>query len=234
MKLNFLGRGASFYPQAGNNAAYFIDSDELFLIDCGEDVFGKLMGYGMFKGIKKVNLLVTHLHSDHIGSLGSLILFCHFALRNDLNIIIEEDLKYLEDLKRLVEIFGCTNEMVNYVLSKDLKGYQLFDEIKFVETYHCPTLDCYGIKFKKGDIVTYYSGDTRELCQARDILENEQVDYVYIDVNTSNAKERVHICIDEVLKLDPKYYSYIYCMHVNNQECIEKIQAAGLNLVEIA
>ncbi len=234
MKLNFLGRGASFYPQAGNNAAYFIDCDELFLIDCGEDVFGKLMSHDMFKGVKKVNLLVTHLHSDHIGSLGSLILFCHFALRNDLNIIIEDDLKYLKDLKHLVEIFGCTNDMVNYININELKGYTMFDEIKFVETFHCSTLDCYGIKFKKGDIVTYYSGDTRELKQVRDILKSEKVDYVYIDVNTSDDENRVHICIDEVLTLDSKYYPYIYCMHVNNQDCINKIQTYGLNLVEIA
>ena len=49
MKLNFLGRGSAFNPVEGNNSAYFIDDNQLFLIDCGENVFGR---------IKKINCLI--------------------------------------------------------------------------------------------------------------------------------------------------------------------------------
>lgn len=233
MKLNFLGMGASFYPQVGNNSAYFIDQDELFLIDAGEDVFGKLMSQGILKQVKIINLLVTHLHSDHVGSLGSLILYCNFAMKAKLRIIYQNDLKYFEDLKRLVEIFGCTNEMVEYRLTDSYNDYNLFDSITFIETDHCDTLDCYGIKFQKGDVVTYYSGDTRELTQTRAILEHEKVDYVYIDVNTSNAEGRVHVFIDELLELDHNYFEHLYCMHINSPECIDKAHQYGLKVVLI-
>ena len=233
MKLEFLGCGASFYPQVGNNAAYFIDHQELFLIDAGEDVFGKLISQNIINKVNKVNLLVTHLHSDHIGSLGSLILYCNFAMKSKLNIIYQDNLKYLDDLKKLVEIFGCTNDMVVYKPVDDYKGYDLFDNIQFIETDHCETLDCYGIKFTKNNVVTYYSGDTRELTQIRDILASEEVDNVYVDVNTSNDKNRVHLFIDELLKLDKKYFKHIYCMHVNRQECIDRVQQYGLKVVEI-
>ncbi len=43
MELTFLGRGAAFNPKEGNNSAYFIEKDELFLIDCGERIFDKLI-----------------------------------------------------------------------------------------------------------------------------------------------------------------------------------------------
>ena len=42
MELNFLGRGGAFNTKEGNNAAYFVENNELFLIDCGETVFESL------------------------------------------------------------------------------------------------------------------------------------------------------------------------------------------------
>ena len=39
MDLQFLDKGAAFNPKEGNNSAYFIENNQLFLIDCGESVF---------------------------------------------------------------------------------------------------------------------------------------------------------------------------------------------------
>lgn len=43
MNLTFLGWYSAFNPKEGNNVAYFICKDELFLIDCGKLVFAKLL-----------------------------------------------------------------------------------------------------------------------------------------------------------------------------------------------
>lgn len=43
MNLTFLRRNSAFNLKEGNNAAYFICKDELFLIDCGKLVFAKLL-----------------------------------------------------------------------------------------------------------------------------------------------------------------------------------------------
>ena len=233
MKLHFLGRGASFYPQAGNNSAYFIDHDELFLIDSGEDVFAKLLDKALLKNITKVNLMITHLHSDHVGSLGSLILYCFYTMRTKLNIVVADNLKYMDDLKKLIQIYGCSDELVEYRDVDSYEGYDLFDKIEYLETMHTDRLDCYGIKFTKANIVTYYSGDTKEITQVKDILENYQVDYVYVDVNSGNFPNRVHLYIGELLELDHKYFKDIYCMHINSKECIDLVKEYGLNLVEI-
>ena len=57
MDLKFLGRGSAFNVLEGNTSCYFIEKDELFLIDCGENVFNclikkKLSEYKLLKKIK--------------------------------------------------------------------------------------------------------------------------------------------------------------------------------------
>ena len=71
MELKFLGRGAAFNPKEGNNSAYFIENNQLFLIDCGENIFERLVENGLLESVESINLMITHTHSDHVGSLGS-------------------------------------------------------------------------------------------------------------------------------------------------------------------
>ena len=88
MEINFLGRGSAFNPKEGNNAGYFIQNNELFLIDVGEDVFAKLIEFNILENIKKINVMITHTHSDHIGSLGSLVAYSYYVLNEPVNIIL--------------------------------------------------------------------------------------------------------------------------------------------------
>lgn len=60
MNLKFLGRGSAFNPKEGNTSAYFIDNNQLFLIDCGETVFEKLVDSDLLKNIDSINLMITH------------------------------------------------------------------------------------------------------------------------------------------------------------------------------
>ncbi len=45
MNLTFLGSGACFYPALHNTSAYFIYNNNLFLLDCGETVYQRLLEY---------------------------------------------------------------------------------------------------------------------------------------------------------------------------------------------
>ena len=80
--LKFIGIGSCFNSKYGNTSAYYFDEAEqsLFLIDCGETVFSELDKRGMLKMLKDITVLITHLHSDHIGSLPSLIFYAKFVL----------------------------------------------------------------------------------------------------------------------------------------------------------
>ena len=94
MELKFLGRGSAFNVKEGNTSAYFIEEDQLFLIDCGEDVFAKLKQKSLLGGVRVVNLMITHTHSDHIGSLGSLVLYLYTVLHRPLKIILPDNEEY--------------------------------------------------------------------------------------------------------------------------------------------
>lgn len=74
--LKFFGRGSGFNPAMGSTAAYFIEGNCLFLIDCGESVYRRIKEANLLDGIKVVYFFCTHTHSDHIGSAGNLMLEC--------------------------------------------------------------------------------------------------------------------------------------------------------------
>lgn len=104
MDLIFLGRGSAFNTCEGNTSAYFIDNNELFLIDCGESVFGELKERNILNDVSCVNILITHTHSDHVGSIGSLIMYCYYVLKIGVNIIVSKDSLYTDDITLLVRI----------------------------------------------------------------------------------------------------------------------------------
>lgn len=89
--LKFLGKGSAFNEKELNTSAYLIKEDNLFLIDCGATVFHEIQKKKLLDGINHVYVLLTHLHADHAGSLGTLIHYCKYSLDIDINIIYPDD-----------------------------------------------------------------------------------------------------------------------------------------------
>ena len=78
--LTFLGNDSGFGLK--NNSAYFEKDNELFIIDCGFTVFNEVKNKFDFSKYKCINLIITHLHNDHAGSLSQLILYLWFIYKN--------------------------------------------------------------------------------------------------------------------------------------------------------
>ena len=76
--LKFIGTGSAFNQDLGNTSAYIKDGETLLLIDCGETVFQRIKEIKLLDDVKKVYIAITHNHSDHIGSLGSLVEYLYF------------------------------------------------------------------------------------------------------------------------------------------------------------
>ena len=79
--LKFIGTGSCFNTKMGNTSAYYYNetTKHLVLIDCGETVFSDLRYSKILNEAKTIDILITHLHSDHAGSLESLIYFCAYV-----------------------------------------------------------------------------------------------------------------------------------------------------------
>lgn len=72
MKIKFLGIGGAFVPELGSSAAV-VDTGQATatLIDAGCSTYADLRRTKQIDHI--THILVTHLHDDHVGSLGSVI-----------------------------------------------------------------------------------------------------------------------------------------------------------------
>lgn len=235
MELNFLGRGAAFNPKEGNNSAYFIENKQLFLIDCGESTFKRLIESEILESVESINLMITHTHSDHIGSLGSLVMYSFYVLNKQLNIILPKKAKHLPNIEKILIGFGCTKSMYNYVDEKKFDDkYKTFKNVRYVETNHCDELDCYGLLFNTEKGIVYYSGDTREINTVKALIASgKPIDRVYIDTTTTNFPRNPHLYIGILQESIPnELKDHIYCMHLNNDSCIEQAKASGFNVVE--
>ena len=235
MELQFLGRGAAFNPKEGNNSAYFIENNQLFLIDCGESIFERLVENGLLEGIDAINLMITHTHSDHIGSLGTLAMYSYYTLRKPLNIIMKKEAKHLPNVKKILEGFGCTPAMYSYVDEEQYDNrFVSFQGLRYIETSHCDELSCYGLLFTTSNGLVYYSGDTREIENVKSLIASGQnIDKLYIDTTTANFPGNVHLYIGILQEQIPEEFkSKVYCMHVNNDQCIEEAKNAGFNVFE--
>lgn len=235
MELIFLGRGAAFNPKEGNNSAYFIENNQLFLIDCGENIFERLIESELLENIEAINLMITHTHSDHIGSLGSLIMYSFYNLHKPLNIIMPENAKHLHSIEKILNCFGCNKTMYNYINEKCFdEKFETFQKIRYIETSHCDDLNCYSLLFTTQYGIIYYSGDTREINTIKSLINSgQQIDKLYVDTTTADFPGNVHLYIGILQEIIPnELKNRVYCMHFNNDNCIEQAKAIGFNIVE--
>ena len=239
MKLNFLGRGAAFFPEEGNTSAYFIDNNELFLIDCGESVYNKLVERELLKSINSINVMITHTHSDHIGSLGTLIMHSYFKLKKELNIILPENAKHLSNIKNYLTAVGCTEEMYKLVKETDFdKKYKTFQKTRYIETTHCDELKSYSLIFKTPEGIVFYSGDSNQEQLIKRIIRIPNygipLNKLYIDTTSANYPGNVHLYIGTLKEIIPEDLKHlVYCMHFNNAESIDIAKKIGFQVVEV-
>ena len=230
MELKFLGIGSAFNPLKGNNSAYFIENDELFLIDCGENIFTRIIEKNLLNKIKNINVMITHLHSDHIGSLSTLIDYAYYILKIPVYIITSNKLEY--DIESFLYYTGVTKKKYSFKDVTNYNNYKSFNSIKYIKTLHSSNLACYSLIFETNKGIIYYSGDTKELNTLKSLL-NDNLYKAYIDTNSSNSPTRSHVYIGDLIDIvDNKYKSKIYCMHINDNKCIEMIINNGFNIVE--
>lgn len=234
MELKFLGKGAAFYPVLGNTSAYFIYDKNLFLIDCGESVFKKVYEKDLFSEIDNLYVFITHTHSDHIGSLSSLILYCSHKFDIKTKIVIPKENKYLDSIKNILDSMGVDKSNYEFINDLDLDNkYDVFDNIRYVETTHCDDITSYSIIFEKDNRVIYYSGDTNELDTVKSIIHGDKnIDKIYIE--TCSERLDSHIYYEDLLEVIPKNLrDRVYCMHLDTMDIVDKLEENGFKIVEV-
>lgn len=204
--LSFLGRDSGFGKE--NNSAYIEYGNKFLLIDCGFTVFSQLKNKFNFNKYDEIDVIITHLHNDHAGTLSQFILYLYFIYNKKVNVITK-----CERIKEFLDITGTPEDA--YELKKEN------EYIKFIKTEHVKYLDAYGFELNINSKNIIYTGDTNTLEPFEPYLKN--ADEFYVDVSRFGG---AHLKIDDIkTKLEEiqKNGTSVYLMHMDDVEYIRKI-----------
>ena len=218
--LTFLGKDGRFGRD--NTSAYAfrrnINRDRLLLIDCGYAVFPELQTQGILERllsgeISYVDVIITHLHPNHAGSLGQLAFYCYYILKKQpINIITK-----CRDFDTFMAVTG-----VKKVSEHETPLYtRKNDFVEFIETKHVPQLDCYGFSAEINDSHVVYTGDTSDIRPFIGYLEEGTQFFV-----DASIRGKAHLNLEENLPLLKKLTQdgiKVYLMHLDDEKEIRKM-----------
>ena len=210
MELKFVGKGSAFTPSLKNTSAFFVIEDNLFLIDCGESVFGEIWNLNELKNCRNIYVLITHLHCDHVGSLASLASYCFYVLNKKIQVIHPET-----TIVTLLKLMGIEEHVYHYdsELLLELPGIS----VKAIPVDHVNTMQCYGYLLEANNVRIFYSGDSYRIPDEilADFLKGA-IDFIYQDTSIHTSKSPSHCDIDKLELLIPvELRKKVYCMHLN-------------------
>lgn len=196
-----IGNGSSLTPYLGNTSWLLEDETAPLLIDCGSTVFTELEKRDLL--LDKLNVIITHLHADNVGSLATLIEHYHYIKREHVKIYVASDL--VEDLSQLLWIQGVKPKMYKLIGVSEDASHLICPglEIQPFETKHVflDYFKTFGWKLNYNGKSIIYSGDWREI--PKDILKeinSNKFDELYLDVSNVIGNP-THIDIIELTSL---------------------------------
>ena len=218
--LKFLGRGSAFTDE--HNSAYFIDNDELVLIDCPMSSFARLNDKNLAL-FDHIYLLVTHTHGDHADGIGMLIDLLQFSVKTPITIVapskeVEADLFYL-----LSRIEGCNSSWYELINVEDLDKEWF---IRSIPTSHTEELEgkCFGFQLKVEGKNVVYTGDTNTLIPYEPYIDKGT--YLYCEI--SGYKSPVHLYCSEIHDKVKDYVASgvnVYLMHMDDERRILQVMS---------
>ena len=239
--LNFIGRGSAFNTKEGNNCAYIKKDEHLLLIDCGSSKFGRLIEANLLDGVKRITVLITHLHPDHIGSLGDLIFYSYYSIapmfKKKIKVIAPTPI--IGDVRKVLELTGVNLHIYNsdhiddmYVFDADEVGV---NHVLPMIVSHAEELQCFGYLLVNNGEVTYYSGDSNTIPEIMlEMLKNDTITHFYQDTCQADYEGNVHLSLRKLTELIPYELRHkVYCMHLDEKFDEQTAKDLGFNVVSI-
>ncbi len=172
----------------------------MLLIDCGETTFTRLKEKGILNEVKELFVAITHTHSDHVGSLSSLILYLFFVLNIRANLVLTGDETYNRTLKDLIKIMGVSDDNINFITTNEfINKMEEFKSFEFLESAHVDNFKTFGIVYTADNVITYYSSDINSTECLENYLNNKDLDKIYIDISIREQEGNSHLSFDTLL-----------------------------------
>ena len=218
--LLFLGRGSAFAEE--HNSAFFVEDNELILIDCPATSYQKVKKMN-WEHYDNIYILVTHTHGDHSGGVGTMLQYVWFAsyMKKKVTIVapseeVKEDLLLL-----LMRIEGCEQVWFNIITADELDRKWF---IAAVPTTHVKPLEgkCFGYHLNIHGNNVVYTGDTATLEPFKPLLKNGS----FLYTEAAFCKSEVHLYLKDML---PEFIRltdggvHVYIMHLDVEDEIKRM-----------
>lgn len=234
--LKFIGTGSAFNQDLGNTSAYIKDGETLLLIDCGETVFQRIKEIKLLDDVKKVYIAITHNHSDHIGSLGSLVEYLYFIKEIVPNFVLANGDNAVEQEKSLRDYLtsvGVAEDKYDFVYG-DMMEEVLTNllKVEMPQVKHSKVLTSYAVELYFKDLIIYYTGDQNDLSYLKKIAKKlKENDLVYTDCSLRDYKNRIHVTLAELEEIfTEEQRDKVICMHFENYNTYSEAKNAGFKV----
>lgn len=105
--LKNIGKDSGFGDN--NNSWYIEENNNLTIIDAGFTVFNEIKHRFDLSKFNNINTVITHLHTDHSGSLPQIVLYAYYIHKKIINIISK-----CEHIETFLKITGVTKKCILY------------------------------------------------------------------------------------------------------------------------
>jgi len=233
--LKFIGIGSAFNYELGNTSAYIKENKTLLLIDCGETVFARIQEMNLLSDVENVYVAITHMHSDHVGSLASLIDYLYWNKNIVPNLILpngdEESEVAEETFRKYLTILGISEDHYETTYADMMEDVLTgLKTINYLTVKHSPRLVSYAIELIFENKKIIYVGDNNDVSYMNKISYTmDENTFVYTDCST--GENEVHISLDALAEIfDEEKRKNIYCTHFDNYEVINKAKGLGFKV----
>lgn len=231
MKLNFIGNGSAWNVDLNNTSAFTKMNNQMLLIDCGETIAREIIRLELLNEIENLYILITHTHSDHIGSLGTLLFYSRYQKRINNYLILPSDIDYIENIKSYLRISDIGSE-VQFACQQYLKEELGLTKFEFLKATHVSSMPCYCFVFQDDDGLIYYSGDNSNIEYIKEYLKYPDA-IIYTEISNNPRLVNEHLYFDTLVKntsLEDRKKIYLMHMDQNSNEGLYK--SYGFNLTK--
>lgn len=232
MNIEFLGIGSAWNINYDNTSAYIKKDKKIILMDCGESIARKIIHDNILDDIDELYILISHTHSDHIGSLGTLLFYSTYNKGIKNNIVLSNNKEYINNLKAYLKLVDISSE-VKFIDANTLKETFKFKTFDILKATHVKSLPCYCFVFEDEENLIYYSADNSNIEYIKHFLsiENAKI-YTEISDNPELSEEHLELgLLEKATSILQR--KRIYLMHINESINEEEIKNKGFNIPRI-
>lgn len=218
MKITFLGTSHGRPEKDRHCSSTMIEvNDSIYLVDVGAPVVDCFYNLGK-DATKLKGVFITHLHSDHLDGIFSLVDYVVTRFKDLAFDIVVDDIEIHQLIVTYAEKVNDTafpKDRIKFILPKT--GCVFKDEnvaVEYFETKHLSHKKCYGMVIKNADKTAVFSGDLSGGLKGNDFPEYPKNNKTDIFVC-----EMAHFTADELAEHLAGVNTKLLCVnHINRAE----------------